>query len=358
MAEHRQRGNALWQRLGVAHPIVQAPMAGVATPALAAAVANAGALGSLGLGSSSAQRMHEMLVATRELTDKPINANVFCHEPAVADEAREAAWRAYLRPLFAQFGATPPQTLAPAYTSFIEDRSKLDVLRQQRPAVVSFIFGLPPTDWIQVLRAAGCATWATVTTPAEAEQAEAAGVDALVAQGMEAGGHRGVFVPQQGDAQLGTATLVRLLVARCRLPVIAAGGIMDGHGIAAMRRLGAAGAQLGTAFIPCPESAARPAHRSALKNAWHTSITPVISGRPARGIVNRMHTDVAGLSAPALPDYPRAYVVGKALAAAATAHGNTDFSAYWAGQGAPLARDMSATQLVTELVREYQQGVA
>lgn len=352
--------NELWQRLGVTHPLVQAPMAGVATPELAAAVSNAGALGSLGMGSSSPQRMRNLIAATRELTDKPFNINVFCHQPAVADEAREAAWRAYLQPLFAQFDATPPETLAQGYTSFIEDRTQLDVLLQQRPAVVSFIFGLPPAVWVQALRAAGCVTLATVTTLAEAAQAETAGVDAVVAQGMEAGGHRGVFEPRQGDVQLGTCALVRLLASRGQLPVIAAGGIMDGRSIAAMRQLGAAGAQLGTAFILCPESAAQDAHRSALKSSRseHTSITAVISGRPARGIVNRMHTDVAGANAPELPDYPRAYGAGKALAAAATARGCTDFRAHWAGQGAPLARAMPAAQLVTELVREYQQTLA
>lgn len=351
------RDRKLLRLLGVAHPIVQAPMAGVATPALAAAVSNAGALGSLGAGASTVDEAREMIVATRALTDKPFNINFFCHRPAARDTKREAAWLDYLRPRFEEFGVAAPDRLVEPYKSFNENRAMLDMLLDERPAVASFIFGVPPDDWVRTLHDAGIATMGCATTPEEAQRVEDAGMEAIVAQGVEAGGHRGVFDPQQGDRQLGTFPLVRLITARCRLPVIAAGGIMDGQGIAAAMWLGAAGGQLGTAFIPCPESAAKEAHRAALQSprSRHTQITDVISGRPARGIVNRMHADVARADAPPLPDYPIAYAAGKALAAAAVARGSHDFSAHWAGQGAPLARAMPADALVETLVREQNQ---
>lgn len=342
--------------LGVTHPILQAPMAGVATPTMAAAVSDAGALGALGAGSSSVDQAREMIAATRALTGKPFNVNFFCHRSAVRDAQRETAWLKYLRPRFEEFGVEPPGELAQHYKSFNEERITLDMLQEERPAIVSFIFGVPPVDWVEELHDVGIVTLGCATTLEEAIQVQEAGMDAIVAQGTEAGGHRGVFEPERGDRQLGTFTLVRLLADRCDLPVIAAGGIMDGHGIAAAFRLGAAGVQLGTAFIPCPESAAKAAHSAALKStrSQHTQITDVISGRPARGIVNRMHSDVGRAGAPTLPDYPIAYDAGKALAAAASAQGCYDFSAHWAGQGAPLAREMSAPKLVDTLVQEWR----
>src|SRR5690625_1527459 len=266
------RGRERLHLPGVAHPIVQAPMAGVATPALAAAVSNAGALGSLGAGASTVDRAREMIVATRALTDKPFNINFFCHRPAARDAERETAWLDYLRPRFEEFGADAPDRLTEPYKSFNENRAMLDMLLDERPAVASFIFGVPPVDWVRALHDAGVATMGCATTPEEAQRVEDAGMDAIVAQGAEAGGHRGVFDPRQGDRQLGTCPLVRLIVARCRLPVIAAGGIMDGRGIAAAMQLGAAGAQLGTAFIPCPESAAKERseeHTSELQSRGH-----------------------------------------------------------------------------------------
>lgn len=351
-------GQELLRLLGVTHPIIQAPMAGVATPELVAAVSNAGALGGLGAGSSSVDQARDMITATRALTDKPFNVNFFCHRSAVRDRPREAAWVDYLRPRFEEFGVEPPAELSQPYKSFNEDRAFLDMLLEERPAVVSFIFGVPPAGWVRELHDAGIVTLGCVTTLDEASLAEKAGMDAIVAQGAEAGGHRGIFDPQQGDRQIGTFALVRLLADRCRLPIIAAGGIMDGQGIAAATQLGAAGVQMGTAFIPCPESAAKETHRTALKNrrSEHTQITAVISGRPARGVVNRMHSDVDCASAPALPDYPIAYDAGKALAAAAVATGSHDFSAHWAGQGAPLAREMPAGTLVDTLVREWREA--
>jgi nitronate monooxygenase len=346
--------SSLCALLGIRHPIIQAPMVGVSTPPLAAAVSEAGGLGSLGLGASTPAQARELIAQTRALTDKPFNLNLFCHVPATADAAREQAWLERLRPLFAEFGAEPPAALREIYLSFLADPAMLEVLLEQRPAVVSFHFGLPPRDWIERLRQAGARTLACVTTPEEALLAEAAGVDALVAQGIEAGGHRGVFAPERGDVGLGTLALVRLLVKQSHLPIIAAGGIMDGAGIRAALALGAAGVQLGTAFVLCPESAANTAYRAALKGekAARTEITANISGRPARGLPNRLYGDLGA----ALPDYPICYDAAKALHAAASAQGNHDFAAQWAGQGAPLARELPAAQLVATLVAEMERA--
>lgn len=346
--------NPLVSLVNIQYPIVQAPMVGVSTPELAAAVSNAGALGSIGIGASSTEKAREMIVATRALTDKPFNVNVFCHRAAVPDPEREADWLNHLKPIFEEFKAAPPSDLAAPYRSFNEDRSTLDMLLEERPAVVSFHFGLPPVEWVQALRDAGIVTFGCATTAEEALMVEASGVDAIVAQGAEAGGHRGVFEPEEGDQQLGILPLTRLISASSRVPVIAAGGIMDGQGINAVLELGAAGAQLGTAFILSTESGANEAYREVIKSkrSRDTQITSVISGRPARGISNRIHAEIDPMNAPVVPDYPIAYAAGKALATAATAKGSQEFSAHWAGQGAPLAREISASELIETLVRE------
>ncbi|WP_342246884.1 NAD(P)H-dependent flavin oxidoreductase [Pseudomonas sp. OTU5201] len=345
---------SITRSLGIEHPIIQAPMVGVSTPALAAAVSNAGALGSIGIGASTPAQARAMLAQTRELTSRPFNVNLFCHRPAVADALREAAWLEHLKPLFAEFDAEPPAAIREIYKSFLDDSEMAQMLLDERPPVVSFHFGLPPQEWIDALKGAGIRLLASATTLEEARLLEAAGVDAIVAQGIEAGGHRGVFEPEKGDAGIGTLALVRLIARNCRLPVIAAGGIMDGQGIKAAMALGAQAAQLGTAFVPCPESAANTAYRAALKSerAYQTRITAAISGRPARGMVNRLWTDLDTSDAPALPDYPNTYDAAKALHAAASAKGCNDFAVQWAGQGAPLAREMPAADLVKVLVEE------
>ena len=334
-------------------------MAGVSTPELAAAVSNAGGLGSIALGASTVEQAREVFSKTKALTDRPFNANLFCHAPAVADPAREKGWIEYLRPLFAEFGSVPPASLREIYTSFITDEAMFELLLEQKPAVVSFHFGLPPTAWIQRLKDAGIFILASATTAQEATQCEQAGVDAIVAQGVEAGGHRGVFDPGKDD-EIGTMALVRMLSRQCRVPVIAAGGIMDGQGIAAAMKLGASAVQMGTAFILCPETAASAAFRSQLKSerAHHTRITPAISGRAARGIANRMYELVNSPDAPPMPDYPIAYDAAKALHAAASAKGNHEFAAHWAGQGASMARELPAAELVEQLVAEWQQSRA
>jgi nitronate monooxygenase len=240
------------------------------------------------------------------------------------------------------------------YTSFVLDTAMLDVLVRHRPAVVSFHFGLPPESFVEAIRSAGAVILATATSLAEAQAAAAAGVDAVVAQGYEAGGHRGIFNPDGRDDRLGTLALVRVLAAKQQLPVIAAGGIMDGAGIAAAVLLGAAAAQLGTAFVLSPESAADAGYRAALGSdaAFHTTMTRVISGRPARCLANMFTRWGEGIADADVPDYPVAYDAGKALNAAAKVVGEYGYGAQWAGQGAPLCRAMPAGELVTVLGRE------
>jgi nitronate monooxygenase len=347
--------SALLARLGVALPIVQAPMAGVSTPELAAAATNAGALGSIAIGAADAAGASATIEAVKRKTSGPFNVNVFCHRPAVADRDRERRWLEALRPVFARYGTEPPSEIREIYKSFLASPDVEELLLDTRPAVVSFHFGLPSSQTIVRLKRAGIVLFATATNPAEATRAAEAGVDALVAQGTEAGGHRGVFDPAAPDPELGVIALTRLLVEQTALPVIAAGGIMDGAGIAAALKLGAAGAQLGTAFVACPESSADAAHRAALFGAAAagTVMTAAFSGRPARGLPNAMtallHGALAGIES---PDYPIAYDANKKLAAAAKAKGENGFAAQWAGQGAPLARAMPAAALLAALKDE------
>lgn len=346
--------NEFLEALTIEHPIIQAPMAGVATPKLAAAVSNAGALGSLGLGASSVAQSRQMIEDTFALTNKPFNVNVFCHVPPERNATQEAAWIAHLAPLFMELGATPPESLGEIYKSFVADDAMQRVLLALRPAVVSFHFGLPSGQYIGALRQAGIFTMATATTLQEASHIEKAGINAIVAQGIEAGGHRGMFDPDARDERLSTAVLVRLLAQQSQLPIIAAGGIMDGQGIKAVLDLGAAAAQLGTAFILCPESSANDAYRENLKGerAGRTRLTAALSGRPARGMENRLiaHGDAGGKARPAA--YPLAYDATKQLNAAAAKLGNHEFAAHWAGQGAPLARQLPAAELLRALVLE------
>lgn len=346
---------SLIEQLGLTVPLVQAPMVGVSTPAMAAAVSNAGALGSIGLGATDAAGAGRMIAETLALTDRPFNVNLFVHAAPRRDAALEAAWLQALAPQFEAFGATPPAGLTALYQSFADDDAMLARLVADAPRVVSFHFGLPGQDRIRALKQAGCLLLATATNLQEALACKAAGMDAVVAQGWEAGGHRGVFDPNGDDSRLGMMALTRLLVLRSGLPVIAAGGIMDGRGVRAALDLGAVAAQLGTAFIPCPESAADAAYRQALAGdaAHHTTMTRAISGRPARCLRNRF-TEWGAQTTTAIPDYPVAYDAGKALNAVARATGDSGFGAQWAGQGAPLVRALPAADLVAILIEEMK----
>lgn len=347
---------ALTDRLGLALPLIQAPMAGTSTPALAAAVSDAGALGSIAVGAVDADGAREAIRATRALTSRPFGVNLFCHAPSPPDPARDRAWIDSLRPLFEAFDATPPDALNPLYESFLTDDAKLAVLLAERPAVVSVHFGLPRPDQVAALKAAGCLLIASATTPEEGRAAVAAGFDMVVAQGIEAGGHRGVFDPDD-DPRFATLPLTRMLARALDVPVIAAGGIMDGSGVAAALALGAAGAQMGTAFASCPESAADDAYRRLLggPEAGRTRISAALSGRPARGVENAFmrRADETKVAA-----YPFAYDLGKALNAAARAKGDPGYGAHWAGQAAPLGRALPAADLVAALAQEIREAIA
>lgn len=346
---------ALTRRLGLDHPIIQAPMAGTSTPELAAAVANAGALGSIALGAVDAETARRDLRRTRSLTRRPFNVNLFCHTPAPPDPVRNRAWIESLRPLFAGFGAEPPADLRDIYKSFLVDDEVLAMLLEERPAVISFHFGLPGADRIAALKVTGALLLATATTPGEGRKAQAAGIDMVVAQGVEAGGHRGVFDPAD-DPRFATLPLTRLLATQLDIPVIAAGGIMDGAGVTAVLALGAAGAQLGTAFVGCPESSANPAYRRALAGpaAERTRVSAVISGRPARGLENAF---MRRADKTAVAPYPFAYDIGKALNAAASTAGDDGYAPQWAGQAAPMARALPAGDLVATLARETREAL-
>lgn len=346
---------SLIEQLGLTAPIIQAPMAGVSTPRMAAAICNAGALGSIAVGATDTDGAGRMIAETRALTDRPFNVNLFVHATPRRDAAVETAWLQALTPQFEAFGAVPPVALNTIYQSFADDDAMLARLVADAPAVVSFHFGLPDVARIRALKAAGCLLLATATNLDEALACKAAGMDAVVAQGWEAGGHHGMFDPDADDSRLGTLALTRLLVMRAGLLVIAAGGIMDGRGVRAALDLGAVAAQLGTAFIACPESAADAGYRAALSSdaAHHTTMTCAVSGRPARCLRNRF-TEWNEQTTAVIPDYPVAYDSGKALNAAAKAAGETGFGAQWAGQGAPLARAMPAADLIAALIEEMR----
>ncbi|RYJ06426.1 MAG: nitronate monooxygenase [Actinomycetales bacterium] len=340
----------LVRRLGLGLPLVQAPMAGTSTPALAAAVSRAGALGSISIANVGPEAADRMITETAALTDRPVNVNVFCHEPPRADPALEHAWLAHLRPWFEELGATVPEAIHDIYSTFQDDDDQLEILLRHRPAVVSLHLGLPPHERVEALQEAGVVVLASVTDADETDAAVAAGVDVLVAQGHDAGGHRGVF-HRDHDSGLGTDDLLRLVLGRTDLPVVAAGGLMDGTDVARVLDAGAAAAQLGTAFVLCPESAADERYRRVLDAATTSRVTSVISGRPARGVPNRFVGEVEP-GHPPLPDFGITYDAGKRLVAAAAAAGDDGFGAFWAGSGVARTRSMPAAELVATIAAE------
>ena len=344
--------------LGIRIPIIQAPMAGVSSPAMAAAVADGGGLGSLGIGAMTAGEARNAIRRFRDLSNGSLNMNVFAHRPARRDHCQETAWLDRLGPEFVRLGARVPDKLKEPYRSFLVDDDMLAMLVEERPRVVSFQFGLPHQRQIEALHDAGIVLLATATNPVEASSIEAAGIDAIIAQGYEAGGHRGVFDPDAEDSCLGTIALTRVLARAAGVPVIAAGGIMDGAGTAAVLALGADAAQLGTAFIATDESLADASYRARLCSgaAHHTEMTRVISGRPARSLVSRFTHWGKGVPGDSVPDYPIAYDAGKALNRAGKAIGQDDYGAQWAGQGAPLVRALSTKALMQALDTELAQA--
>jgi nitronate monooxygenase len=339
---------------GLEHPIIQAPMAGFTTPALAAAVANAGALGSLGTAVYPVADWRAQVEATRALTNRSINVNFFVHTPPVIEPAREQAVRARLAPLYAEFAVAPPAPAAAPFAPFGSE--SLDTLLALRPVVASFHFGLPTADAVRAIKQAGIRILSSATTPAEAVRLEAEGADAVIAQGWEAGGHRGTFAVPWPEGQIGTMALVPQVVDAVQIPVIAAGGIADGRGIAAALALGAAGVQMGTAFLRCPEASTPPPHRAALGDPLRaTQVTTAFTGRPARALVNRFVAEMAG--ADALP-FPAQASLVRPLTQAALQRGSAEFLSLWAGQAAGLARAMPAAELVQTLVRAAESRLA
>ena len=340
-------------RLGLELPLIQAPMAGVQGAAMAAAVSGAGALGSLPGAAMSPQALRDAVGELRRDGGLPVNLNFFCHAAPAADPAREAAWRAALRPYYEELGLSFSAIAnGPGRLPFGDEAA--DAIEALRPEVVSFHFGLPPAPLLERVRRAGAQVWSSATTVAEAQWLAAQGVDAIIAQGAEAGGHRGIFL-SDGPAidigtQIGTMALLPQVVAAVRVPVIAAGGIADAAGVAAALRLGASAVQLGTAFLLCTEATTSAVHRAALQSeaARHTALTNLFTGRPARGIVNRLMRELGAISSLA-PAFPSAVNAIAPLRAAAEQAGSGDFSPLWAGQNVSGCRAVPAAQLVKEL---------
>jgi nitronate monooxygenase len=340
--------------LGIAHPIVQAPMKGTSTPALAAAVSNAGGLGSLGCAGLAAGEIRATLTEMRGRTNRPFNLNFFAHGPVSPDPAALARARDRLAPFYAEKGlGAPPDRLDPVPEAFGPEH--LDALLADPPPVVSFHYGLPSNDAVPRLKAAGSRVLCSATTVAEARALAAAGVDAVIAQGWEAGGHRGAFHVGANDEGVGLMALLPQIVDAVDLPVIAAGGIADGRGIAAAFALGAAGVQLGTAFVGCPESAAPEAHRAALAAATDAStrLTRAVTGRPARAQRTR-YIDAMAAETGDLPHFPLMYRLSGPLAET----GDPDFRFLLYGQGAALTRPEPAAELVARLVDETRRILA
>jgi len=341
--------SAFVSRLGATLPVVQAPMAGVQRSALAIAVSNAGGLGSLPAAMLSPDALRDELAAISRSTSNPYNVNFFCHTPPRSDPEREARWRDLLAPYYRELGVEMPAVhLGTGRTSF--DHSAADVLEQFKPPVVSFHFGLPSRDLIDRIRKWRPAIVSSATTVEEARWLEGQGVDAIIAQGIEAGGHRGMFLSHDVTRQLGTLALVPQIVRAVSVPVIAAGGIADAAGVMAALALGATAVQIGTAYLLCPETTTTAVHREALLSlrGGHTAVTNVFTGRPARGIVNRLVAELGPMN-PAAPAFPNAAAAVAPLRAKAEAQGSGDFSPLWAGQNVSGCRSVPAAILTAEL---------
>ncbi|ODT30088.1 MAG: 2-nitropropane dioxygenase [Kaistia sp. SCN 65-12] len=334
---------------GIEFPILLAPMAGFGTPALAAAVAEAGGLGALASATITPEQARADIAAYRTATTKPLNLNFFCHKSPEPDPARDDAWRARLAPYYREFGLDPAMPLAASSREPFND-AFCAVVEELRPEIVSFHFGLPERRLLDRVRTTGARVISSATTVAEARFLEAEGCDAIIAQGAEAGGHRGMFLTTDVAGQVGTFALVPQVVDAVRVPVIAAGGIADARGVVAALALGASAVQIGTAFLLAPEARVTPPHRRALNQAEadHTAITNVFTGRPARGVVNRLMREVGPLSQQA-PAFPLAGGAVAPLRAATESEGSGDFMPLWSGQAARLARPMPAGDLVRTL---------
>jgi len=339
----------LLERLGIALPILQAPMAAVQGSRLALAVCNAGGLGALPGAMLGLNALRAELTALLAGTDKPYNLNFFCHEPPLVDAARETRWREALRPYYRELGVDETSiAAAPARAPFNAEHAAL--VEELRPPVVSFHFGLPSQELVARVRACGAMILCSATTIEEAVWLEACGVDAIIAQGAEAGGHRGMFLSSDLTTQIGTFALVPQIVQTVRVPVIAAGGIADARGVSAALALGASAVQIGTAYLLCPETTTSAAHRAALKSsgARHTALTNVFTGRPARSIVNRLVREL-GPNSELAPQFPLAANALAPLRARAESAGSAELSPLWSGQNNSGCREISAAELTRSL---------
>src|SRR3954453_13417327 len=332
-------------------PIVQAPMAGVMDADLVISAAQGGALGSLPCAMLSAEKAREQLNIIRQRGSAPINLNFFCHDAFDADPKREASWKQRLAPYYQELGLDLAAPInAPNRAPF--DAAMCERIEELKPEVVSFHFGLPDPALLKRVKAAGCIVISSATIVKEAIWLEENGADVIIAQGAEAGGHRGMFLTDDIAGQLGTFALVPQVVDAVKVPVIAAGGIADGRGIAAAFALGAAGVQIGSAYLRCPESRVSAAGRAALAQGRDDStvITNVMTGRPARGVQNRLMRE-AGPISPDAPPFPHAATALGPLKAAAEKQGRVDFTNLWAGQAIALGREVPAAELTRDLAK-------
>lgn len=345
---------SLLKLLDIDHPVLQAPMAGDATPALAIAVSNAGGLGGLGCSFMSAEELRATVSELRSGTNRSFNLNFFAHPEPKENAAADARTKTLVAPFYEELGLTdvPERGQAPCDTF---NAARLSVLLEVRPKAVSFHFGLPPTEMVRALRDAGIVILYSATTVAEARLLANAGVDAIIALGWEAGGHRGTFHVSSEDFGVGTMSLVPQIADAVDVPVIAAGGIADGRGIAAAFALGASGVQMGTAFLSCPEANMSESRRAVLRNAREdeTRLTKAFSGRPARAKSNR-YIETMAKHGTAFPDFPAMYVFSDPLQQAAAAKGSDDFQFILYGQSAPLNRELPAVELMALLIDEAQ----
>ncbi|AWM86812.1 nitronate monooxygenase family protein [Microvirga sp. 17 mud 1-3] len=334
---------------GIELPIIQAPMAGSVGSEMVIAVSEAGGLGSLPCAMLNPEQMRNELGVIRQRTSRPINLNFFCHRPPKADPVREAAWKQRLEGYYVELGLDP-QVLVPAAARAPFDDTMCDLVEEFRPEVVSFHFGLPEPTLVKRVKATGAKVVSSATTVDEARWLESQGCDAIIAQGYEAGGHRGIFLTSDISTQAGTMALVPQIVDAVSVPVIAAGGIADARGIVAALALGASAVQIGTAYLFSPEAKVSSIHRNALKRAKDndTVLTNVFTGRPARGIVNRVVHEVGPMSDLA-PVFPLASGALAPIRSKAEAGGSGDFSPLWAGQAAALGREAPAGELTQQL---------
>jgi nitronate monooxygenase len=339
---------------GIDLPIIQAPMAGAALSDMAVAVSEAGGLGSLACALLSVEQARKELETIRRRTSRPINANFFCHQPPRDDRARQMNWRRRLDAYYVQLQADDTSIPTSARAPF--DDKMCDLVEEFHPEIVSFHFGLPDKNLLLRVRNAGAKILCTATSVDEARSLEDQGCDAIIAQGFEAGGHRGIFLTDDVSTQIGTMALVPQVVDAVKVPVIAAGGIADARGILAAFALGASAVQLGTAYLYCPEAKVSPLHRQALKVTKdnETAITNVFTGRPARAIMNRIMREVGPMS-DVVPDFPLAAASVAPLRAISETAGSADFSPLWSGQAARLGRELPAAELTKQLATETLQ---